>query len=193
MQPVLSICICALQSRIGMLGALRRELESQIERCNAQELVEVIINMDNKEKSTGQKRQELLEQAIGKYVASIDDDDMVSVSYMYEVLRACAMDCDVIAIEGWIETNGKNRIDWRTSKDYDNITIWEGGKKIYIRTVNHICPVRREIALQVGFPYISNAEDKAYSDGIRPLLKSEYRIDKQLYFYKFSTLNKEYK
>ena len=50
MQPVLSICICSLQSRIGMLGVLRRELEEQIERSNAHGLIEVLINLDNKEK-----------------------------------------------------------------------------------------------------------------------------------------------
>lgn len=193
MQPVLSICICALQSRIGILAKLCRELDWQIENNNAKELVEVIVNLDNKQKPTGKKRQELLEQAVGKYVVSIDDDDWVSEHYLYEILKGCESDCDAIAIEGWIETNGKNRTDWRTSKDYDNITIKEGGKQVYLRTVNHICPIRREIALQVGFPPKSNAEDKAYSDGVRPLLKTEYRIDKQIYFYKFSTLNKEYK
>ena len=134
-----------------------------------------------------------MEQAKGKWITYIDDDDAVSDNYVEEILKGCQSDADCISINGWIETNGKNRIDWRTSKDYDNVTIKENGKQVYLRTVNHICPIRRELALQIGFPDKSNAEDKAYSDGVRPLLKTEYRIEKQLYNYKFSTSNKEYK
>jgi glycosyltransferase involved in cell wall biosynthesis len=192
MQPVLSICICALQSRIGMLGALRRELESQIERCNAQELVEVIINMDNKEKSTGKKRQELLEQAKGEYIVYIDDDDWVSDDYVCEVLKGCRSKCDVIAIFGWIETDGKNRINWETSAWYDNKTIVDNGKSKYIRTVNHICPSRIELAIQAGFNDVSNGEDKFYSDRLKKLVFTQYTIGKHLYFYRFKSTEKEY-
>src|SRR5688500_10594285 len=176
MQPLLSILICSIQSRAGMLGALMRELQRQVEEINAEDQVEIIVNLDNKEKSTGKKRQELLDQSRGTYTVSLDDDDWVSADYVLQLLTACDSGCDVIAINGWIETNGRDRIDWRTSKDYDNITVYEDGRKLYLRTVNHICPAKRELALQAGFPDKSNAEDKWYSDRLRELAKSEYRI-----------------
>lgn len=176
-----------------MLGALLREIQRQVDEINAQNQVEVRVNMDNKEKSTGKKRQELLELATGKFVVAIDDDDWISEDYISEVLKGCQTNCDVVAINGWIETNGSNRISWETSIWFDNITVRTGASIKYQRTVNHICPAKRELALQAGFPDKSNAEDKHYSDRLRPLLSSEYKIEKQIYFYRFSTFNKEYK
>lgn len=193
MQPILSILICSIQSRAGMLGALLREIQRQIDEINMQDQVEVRVNLDNKEKSTGKKRQELLELATGKFVVAIDDDDWISEDYISEVLKGCQTNCDVIAINGWIETNGRDRINWETSIWFDNVTVVANGERKYLRTVNHICPAKRELALQAGFPDKSNAEDSYYSERLRPLLGREYKIEKQIYFYRFSTFNKEYK
>lgn len=193
MQPVLSILICSIQSRIGMLGGLLRDLDEQIERTNSRGLVEIRVALDNKEKTTGAKRQELLYLSQGQYVIYCDDDDTVDEDYIKEILIGCESGADCIPINGWIETNKSNRIYWRISKDYDNITIKENGVKKYLREVNHICAVRRELALLAGFNDVSCGEDKYYSQQLKPLLKTEYIIEKPLYFYHFSTLNKTYK
>ena len=79
-------------------------------------------------------------------------------------------------------------------KDNPNKTVTKNNKPFYLRTTNHISPVRRSIAIECGFPDISNAEDKSYSDRILPFLKTERKIGNiPMYYYQFSTHNKEYK
>jgi hypothetical protein len=46
--------------------------------------------------------------------------------------------------------------------------------------------------MKAGFPDKSNAEDKAYSEAVQPLLQSEVFIDKLMYNYRYSSLDKLY-
>lgn len=184
---MLSILICSLHSRSHLLAELKAILQPQLTSD-----VELLIEVDNKEISTGAKRNILLNRAQGKYIVFIDDDDMVNENYVDRILAACAFDSDCIAINGKITTNGMNEIDWRLSKNYENITIKENGKDIYLRKTNHIAPVKRELALKAMFPNISNAEDKAYSEALNPYLKTETIILEQMYHYRYLTNNKEY-
>lgn len=183
----ISILICSLESRNAQLNDLLRELQRQCAELHAKD-IEVLTNVDNKQKSTGRKRQELIEAAAGKYIIFIDDDDWIEPCYIKEILQAAASDADCFAINGWITTNGTNKIEWRLSKDYENRTIKENGHKtVYLRKTNHITAVKREIALQVGFPDKSNAEDKWYSDRVAPLCKTEFQILPLMYHYRFNT------
>jgi len=187
---ILSVLICSLTSRSQQLETLLAEL---LKQRNGNSEVEILTNIDNKEKSTGLKRHELLESATGKYIIFIDDDDWPEPCYIAELLNAAASDADCFAINGWITTNGRNRINWRLSKNYENKTVKENGHvPIYLRKTNHITAVKREIALQVGFPDKSNAEDKWYSDRVAPLCKTEFQIKPMMYHYRFTTFNKEY-
>jgi glycosyltransferase involved in cell wall biosynthesis len=189
----ISILICSLHSRKPMLDALLHELDKQIRDNDARGKVDILLNIDNKEKSTGAKRDELLRQATGEYIIFIDDDDWIEPCYISELLKACTSGADCFGMVGYITTNGTNRIEWRLSKDYENRTIKENGyTPIYLRKTNHITGVKRSIALQAGFPDKSNAEDKAYSDVVAPLCKTECNIIPCMYHYRFQTHNKEY-
>lgn len=190
---VISILICSLHKRKSMLDELLHEIDKQIKESGVVGKVDVLLNIDNKEKSTGVKRQELLDQATGKYIIFIDDDDWIEPCYVSELLKAAESDADCFAINGWITTNGNNRIEWRLSKDYENRTVKENGyNTVYLRTTNHITAVKRELALKVGFPDISHAEDKWYSDRVSKLCKTEFQILPLMYHYRFTTFNKEY-
>ena len=185
----LSILICSLESRAGQL----KELTDELLRQNAySEDVEVLVFVDNKQYTTGHKRNELLKSATGKYIIFIDDDDWIEPYYIEELLKAAESDADCFAINGWITTNGRNKMQWFLSKDNQNETKFKNGTPYYKRKTNHITAVKREIALKAGFPDKSNAEDKFYSDRVAPLCKTEYKIEKPMYFYKFITTNKEY-
>lgn len=204
----LSILICSLENRKNSLAALLLSLMRQLPEIITSETethnnctvyyyvfseVEIIVVQDNKQNSTGAKRNIALERASGLYVVFIDDDDEVYKCYVSEILKGVERGCDCMATNGIMTTDGKDEIKWKLSKDYPNQTIREHGKQIYIRTTNHISPVRRELALKAMFPDISNAEDKAYSDRLNQYLLTEYVIEPRMYHYKFSTKNKEYK
>lgn len=186
----LSILICTIFSRRMLFAALENKLHSQILKYSGYNEVQVIFN-NLQDKTTGWKRQELLKSATGDYIAFIDDDDDVYDWYIEEMLNACNSGLDCAAINGIMTTNGQHETRWFISKDYKNEDRREGNKTVYYRRTNHITAVRREIALRAGFPDKSNAEDKYYSD--RLVLKTEYKIERPLYHYRFSTHNKSYK
>lgn len=190
---IISILICSLANRSGMLSQLLANLNGQIQSLGVSEIVEVLVELDNGERTTGAKRDALLRAAKGKYVIYIDDDDHVYPCYVSELLNAANSDADCFGCNGIITTDGHSEIKWKLSKDYPNMTIYENGKPVYIRATNHITAVKREIALKAGFPNISNGEDKAYSEGIHPHLKSECVIIPPIYHYQYLTTNKTYK
>lgn len=179
----LSILICHLPHRNmeELMNVLTNQLTPECE-----------IKIDNRVGvSTGTKRNDLLKEAIGKYVVYIDDDDQVPEYYVSEMLQACASDADCFAINGIMTTDGQHETKWYLSKDFKNEDKIEGNKTVYYRHTNHITGVKREIALAAGFPDKSNAEDKHYSD--RLVLRTEYKIESPMYHYRFSSHNKSYK
>ena len=154
--PKLSILICSLYERAGMLSGLLRELHKQIDECNAGEEVEVLTLIDNRERSTGSKRNELYGKAIGSYSVSVDDDDRIPPYYISELLKASKEGKDCFAINGVITFDGKNEKKWFISKDIPYDTVKEkDGAEWYRRYPNHICPIRSEITKQVKFQDIT--------------------------------------
>ena len=181
-EPILSLLICSVNSRKEFLDRLLEVLNKQIQGQ------EILVNLDNGEKSIGQKRNELLQQAKGKYIAFIDDDDLVSEDYISLILDAVKEGCDVVGMHLIYTYDGHD-----PQKTYHSLkyTHWydvpdpETGRRIYYRNPNHLNPVKREYALQAKFPEISNGEDRAYSKALLPFLKTEVYIDRPIYYYLF--------
>lgn len=173
--------IATMPKRQERLNKLLRNLKQQIN-----EYVEVIID-DSMDYNIGVKRQLLLDKANGEYIVYIDDDDQISKEYIDKILEAAKSGADCMAITGLITTNGLYPKKWYISKKYGK---WFERNKIYYRTPNHISPVKRSIAIQAGFPPISQGEDAEYSSRILPLLNTEVRINGNLYFYQYRNKNK---
>lgn len=133
----------------------------------------------------GIKRNKLLQQAKGEYVVFIDDDDEIASNYVSLILEACKSGADCIGISGIITTNGTDKRQWHISKEYGK--WFTGPDGTYYRTPNHISPIRRELALQAGFPEIAFGEDAEYSRRLLPLLKTEVKIEQNIYHYKYLT------
>lgn len=150
-----------------------------------QEQVEILTLIDNKTRMLGDKRNNMVNMAQGEYIVHVDDDDRISEYYISELLHASnhPNNHDVIVFKAEVSLNGEQpklcyyshsyRKDYNTS---DN----------YFRIPNHICCVKRELALQVPFKNIQYGEDSAYSKELLPLIKSEYVIDKVLYYYDYN-------
>ena len=203
----LSILIPSLMSREERRKNLLDNLKKQINSTQESVLnegttiiytftgdeAEIILAVDNKELTTGAKRNLLLEKAKGDYVSFVDCDDEVSVSY-FELFKKHSLRLpDCVSPCGWMTTDGNKRIDWELSKDFQDKTIKNTGRAaFYQRKANHLCFIKRELALMAKFPNISNGEDKEFSERINRLLKTESRIFDQVYHYKYSTHSKEY-
>jgi glycosyltransferase involved in cell wall biosynthesis len=182
MNPLLSLLICHLGDRHRELARLTERINQQIGPFQTR--VEILINEDNGERTTGEKRQELLRLASGDWTAFIDDDDLIAEDYIPRVLEALRQDPDVVGLEGIMTRGGDHPQKFIHSLKYDH---WfdEGifPNKVYYRCPNHLNPVRRRLARQAGFPPVTIGEDKSYSDRLFPLLKTEVYLERPIYFY----------
>lgn len=171
----LSILIVTLKSRENLFLNLKRILKNQLTPE-----VEVLVSCDEKESSIGAKRNSLLHSATGEYICYIDDDDIVSPFYVSKILKAIEEKPDCVGIKGVITL--KN-IGPRLFEHSLQNTSWFEKDNIYYRCPNHLNPIKRDIALSVGFPNISDQEDRAYSFNLQGKLKTETLIDEPIYYY----------
>lgn len=186
---LLSILIPSLNERAGMLAVLLRKLEQQIESCGAKDKVEICVSIDDKERTTGSKRNELMSLARGEYLIGHDDDDDPPSWYIEELLIACKSGADCFAISGVITTDGKDEKRWFISKDMEyKAVINEDGKECYHRYTKHITGVRASIARQINFLDVTIGEDFRWATDLKNsgLIKTEYKIDRfPMYNYRF--------
>jgi glycosyltransferase involved in cell wall biosynthesis len=171
----LSLLVCSIESRQRELRRLKSRLAPQLT-----DAVELLVNIDRGQKTIGRKRNELLADASGDYIAYIDDDDLVSDDYVEKILAATASDPDCCGMEGIITFNGENPKQFIHSLRYRE---WFERDGVYYRNPNHLSPVRRELAAQIGFPEKNYWEDRDYSARLLPLLKREVYIEGPIYFY----------
>lgn len=178
---ILSILICTTIDRRELFKKLYYEFFVQTKGLP----VEVLFEEDNKELSVGAKRQKLLLRAQGKYIVFFDSDDWPQEFYVKEILKALEKEPDCVGFLIHMTTNGvrpqvcchslRNKVCAENVNGYD-----------YVRWVTHFNPVKREIALQVGFKDLRYAEDKPYWDGVTKLCKTEVFINKKMFHYRYS-------
>lgn len=181
----LSILIPTLFERAAKFATLKAHLENQIRECNAVDIVEILVNVDNREKTTGHKRNELLQEAKGEYVVFVDDDDWVPDYYIREILEAANEGRDCMAINGIYTENGGVPIRWEIA--IGNPYAAAGGK--FLRYPNHITPIRREKIINFKFPNRTLGEDYDWATRIHEagVLKTQTVIQKEMYYYHFNS------
>jgi len=169
-----SILICTLEDRKDLLKRLLRILKPQMV-----DSVEIIIQKDSGEKTTGKKRNKLLRRANGDYVAFVDDDDVVSINYVSKILWALQENPDCCSLQGLLIRENVEYSFFHSLK----YKKWFKKRGIYYRSPNHLNAIKRELALQVRFPNKNEGEDRDFSFRVRPLLKTEVVISGVLYYY----------
>lgn len=189
---ILSILIATTYNRKESFDILINEIQHQIVINGLQQKIEIISICDGKQVSVGYKRQKLLESASGDYICYVDSDDMVSKTYCIDIVNAIeqnkGIDCIGFLIDCDMEGKNENAI---SSNKYNDWCENKDGFK-YCRTIYHKNPVKRSIALQVGFEDKRFAEDYDYSVGLKKsgLLKNEFFINKVMYYYQYKYENK---
>lgn len=152
--------------------------------------VQVLTLADAGEWSIGAKRQALLLDATARYVSFVDDDDDVSPEYVPEILAALsgADAPDIVGFRLRYVEDG----EWRGAAvhSYAAATIATPavrGVKRMERLPNHLNPVRRELALRVGFKSMNHGEDADYAHRLAAFAPRERFIDAELYTYLYRT------
>lgn len=175
----LSILIPSLYSRKASLSELLDLIGRQDSECLKH--TEVLVSIDGKAKTIGQKRNELLASAKGEYVVFIDDDDVISFDYLHLIFEGVNKGVDHIGIAMLFQPNNGAHKLVLCSKDY----AWEEKNNVYYRSAQHVCPIKASIAKSAVFQHTNFGEDKIYSEKINPLIQTEHLITTPIYFYKY--------
>ncbi len=174
----LSILIATTEDRRGLFNKVHAELLRQSENLP----VQILFKEDRKEISIGKKRQLLLEESEGEYIVYFDSDDWPRPYYVKEIITALESEPDCIGMKIQMFTNGRNPELCLHSLRH---TKWEKRDGVYLRNVTHFNPVRRDLALQAGFPDQRFGEDFIYSNIVSTLCKEEIFIDKIMFNYNY--------
>jgi glycosyltransferase involved in cell wall biosynthesis len=195
---LLSVLIPTLVSRQVEFQQLAKKLSGQVQNHHLSERVEILSYCDNKEHSVGYKRNALVQQARGRFVAFVDDDDDVDSEYIPLVCSVIAQhpEIDCIGFRGQMTWAGRFPEPMIHSLRYSSMETvgHSAGFNVYVRPPNHLNPMRRDIAQRYRFPNINFGEDSARTeqmvrDGV---LRHEYFVtDRILYYYRFDPTRTE--
>lgn len=178
---ILSILICSVTNRLESLGKLIECIEGQIKDRND---VEILVSIDNKKRTVGEKRNDLLAQSQGKYTAFIDDDDMIEKDYVEQIINKIHEEkTDVICFDAVRYVEGVKDKQVKYGKQYRK----DGeDETYYYRIPNHLMAFRRDVAVTTPYQLISFGEDAKWAQDVFRKTETQATIDKVLYHYYFS-------
>lgn len=176
----LSILIPTVPNRVGnKFLQLIQSLHAQIgDRKN----VEILGLYDNKRRTLGEKRDTMLQMAIGDYVVFIDDDDRVADSYVEDILTALSENphADCVVFDSICTINGGRPILCKYGIEYNytpkHKDVWTGKPA-------HTMVYCATIAKRHKYSSITFQEDVDWVKRACKDIKQQVRIDKVLYYY----------
>jgi hypothetical protein len=186
---LLTVMIPAVLDRLDSL--LLKELSRQATLLPHRE-VEILALYDNRRRSTGLKRQALLDVAYGNFVTCLDDDDGVAPDYLECVLDAINEnpDVDVIVFNSSSSLNGEPPFTVITGIEFENEQCRKdaSGKWVNIhRKPWHWCVWNARLAHAATFPDGYIDDDWYWLRQMIPLVKTQHRIDKTLHYYQYNS------
>jgi hypothetical protein len=183
-RPVLSILIPTLVSRSTLLARLLAVLQPQVNAVRG--AVEIKTLTDSGQNTTGTKRRQMSAEAVGDYIAFVDDDDLVSEDYVARILSAIQQgrpDCVTFGVRQYFDGHLEGAAVCSLAAGGDHNDIDHRGWQQFWRRPNHICAVKRELVVAAGFPDITLGEDAIHAAMLQPMLKTEVHIPTFLYDY----------
>ena len=185
---LLSILLPTIHDHQLPFAKLITEITNQLAKNGIWNEIEVLYELDDRTMSIGNKRQLLLERSQGDFVVFIDSDDWIPHDYcltLWAIIKEnTGIDC--IGFMQQCSYNGRKNGIACLSNEWDR---W--GERVhnydYVRTPFFPNPIRREIALEIGYRDMRFGEDKDFSDRLKAsgLIKNEYCIDKIMYYYQY--------
>ena len=164
---------------------MNKEHISPFEWYSDDSFIEMIHFPDEKELTIGEKRELMYKQARGIYSWQIDDDDAISDDSLHLILDALKDDPDCITFKEKCIINGSHFTSNHSIK-YDDWSEKQDGFD-YVRTPFFKSVIKTEIARSVPVPHIRFGEDHEWAKALKPHLKSEVHIDKELYIYQHNS------
>jgi len=161
-------------------------IESQIaleERVD----IEVICLYDNKKRTIGEKRNNLLDITKGRFLVFLDDDDLVSDSYIKRVMGVIDNnpEVDCIVYDCLFTEDGKKNMLCKYGVELDYNFAIPGSGVIWTGKPAHTMVYASSIAKKHKFPLQQEKEDIAWVKRVCCEVKNQARIDETLYYYQW--------
>ena len=148
-----SVLIPTIPGREESLKRLLAAIREKIDRIAPDLRVEYCIKFDNKEMSVGLKRQELLQSAKGKYMAFVDDDDMITDQYIEDLEQTIRGSYPAMRLRGQIS-------QYTFTHSLDNKLSGNMARDgVFLRPPNHLNPMMTDVAKLIHFKDSVRGED----------------------------------
>jgi hypothetical protein len=179
----LSILIPSIPSRILKSHSLFNKIMSEVADKN----VEILCLIDNKVKSIGEKRDDLVQICNGKYFMFVDDDD--DLENINDVYEHTFSDVDVITFKSECRNaNGsKFIVTHRLGNDIEHNSDGKGNYIDCNRPPFHVNAWAKKYKAY-RFPFVNYGEDWGWLKQFIHLAQTESYIDKIVYKYNFDPL-----
>ena len=154
--------------------------------------IEVLIYVDGGEMSTGEKSNELMKQATGRYLCRFDADDVPTIYYMDVLAEGIKKNVDCVSLMGMMTTDDSNPEKFEHSLKYSSYRTNENakyGEVKYERFPNHLNCVRASIAKKFRYPDKTISEDTDFATQMfkSGLLKTEHYDPRVIYYYRYKS------
>ncbi len=166
--------------------------EQLANQTGANPSVEVIALFDNRHRSTGRKRQAMLDIAQGSYIVCLDDDDGVSPHFCAKILDAIDRnpEADVIVYNSQSSLNGEEPFIVRTGIEFENEQCHKDPQNRHWEDIHrkpwHWCAWSARLARKATFPDGYIDDDWYWLRQMMPHVKKQVRIDEVLHFYQYN-------
>jgi len=163
------ILIPTTPDRQQLLDRLQNQLSDQIRNCHAIDKVYIKIIEDNRENTTGFKRNQLIEFAVKTEchsISFIDSDDLVGDTYIQRAVEFIDSGMDTAELWGDIYWSGKKGKPFHHSIIHEK---WWEDNQFYYRCNNHLNFMRLDVVKDVKFPDQNFGEDGQWSMKIKEL------------------------
>ena len=177
----LTILVPTVPSRISTYYP--RLMKQLLDQTKGYDTIELISFFDNKKRSIGKKRDEMLKLVQGEYVVFIDDDDRISDDYILEIMTVLHhnpdVDCVVFNCICSVDKGPGKLCKYGVEFEYGDILgglEWRGKPA-------HTMVYKSSIAKAHSFSDMKFAEDTDWVKRACLDIKNQIRIDKVLYYY----------
>jgi glycosyltransferase involved in cell wall biosynthesis len=168
-----SVLIPTIPGREASLQSLLASLREKVARIAPHLRVEECIAFDNREKSIGRKRQELLQGAKGRYMSFIDDDDQITDAYIEDLAQTIAGNYHVMRLRGEIS-------QYTFTHSLENTLASPMARgDVFLRPPNHLNPMLTDVAKLISFGDATYGEDLDWTIRLakRGFLEREFQSD----------------
>jgi glycosyltransferase involved in cell wall biosynthesis len=161
-------------------------MDHLLTQINDSQEVEIVCLTDNRCRTIGHKRNDLIYLAQGQYIVFIDDDDRVTDDYVSSILSEIdkSQEPDVVVFD--VSVRDIDSTGPALSCKYGIEYTYYNDDKCYYRLPNHLMVYKREIAKKYLYLDISWREDDEWANRACKSVKSQARVPRVLYHYEYT-------